>query len=132
VFPSPAGPGSEAGALSDAGEPVTAATAAVAMRLTLLTARLTGPAFRFLAAAFFFAGRALRAFTARVERAVFRADFFAPFFAERLAPFFAFLAAFFLATRLAILTFPSDQPGTVIVPNAVCLSQFNARFGQAA
>jgi hypothetical protein len=82
------------------GEPVTAATAAVAIRLTLLTARLTGPALRF--AAFLFAGRALRAFTARAERAVFLADFFAAFFAERLAPFFAFLAAFFLATRLAI------------------------------
>jgi hypothetical protein len=100
-FPSPAGRGSAAGALSEAGEPVTAATAAVAMRLTLVTARLTGPALRFLAA-FFFAGRALRAFTARVERAVFLADFFAAFFAERLAPLFAFLAAFFLATRLAI------------------------------
>jgi hypothetical protein len=99
-FPSPGGRGS-AGALSEAGAPVTAATAAVAMRLTLLTARLTGPAFRF--AAFFFAGRALRAFVARVERAVFLAGlFFAAFFAERLAPFFAFLAAFFLATRLAI------------------------------
>jgi hypothetical protein len=105
VFPSPVGRGSAAGALSGAGEPVTAATAAVAIRLTLLTARLTGPAFRFFAA-FFFAGRALLAFTARVARAVFfavfLADFFAAFFAERLAPFFAFLAAFFLAARLAI------------------------------
>jgi hypothetical protein len=68
--------------------------------LTLLTARLTGPAFRF--AAFFFAGRAFRAFTALAERAVFLADFFAAFFDGRLAAFFAFLAAFFLATRLAI------------------------------
>jgi hypothetical protein len=74
------------------------------MRLTPLTARLTGPTFLFAALRFaaFFAGRALRAFTARVERAVFLADFFGVFFAERLAPFFAFLAAFFLATRLAI------------------------------
>jgi hypothetical protein len=72
------------------------------MRLTPLTARLTGPAFRFFAA-FFFAGRAFRAFTALAERAVFLADFFAAFFFDgRLAAFFAFLPAFFLATRLAI------------------------------
>jgi hypothetical protein len=111
------------------GEPVTAATAAVAIRLTLVTARLTGPALRF--AAFFFAGRALRAFTARVERAVFLADFFPAFFAERLAPFFAFLAAFFLAARLAIGRFLLISWARSLSPMLFAYLYFNARFGQA-
>jgi hypothetical protein len=73
------------------------------MRLTLVTARLTRPGFfaAFRLAAFFaafFAGLALRAFTALAERAVFLAGLFD----DRFAAFFAFLAAFFLATRLAI------------------------------
>jgi hypothetical protein len=70
------------------------------MRLTLVTARLTRPGFFFAAFRFaaFFAGFALRAFTALAERAVFLAGFFD----DRFAAFFAFLAAFFLATRLAI------------------------------
>jgi hypothetical protein len=45
----------------------------------------------------------LRALVALAERAVLLAAFFfAGFLDERLAAFFAFLAAFFLATRLAI------------------------------
>jgi hypothetical protein len=104
---SPAGRDSGAGALSDADDPVTAATGAVTTRLmpliALLTARLTPPglflaAVFFLAATFFLAGLA---FAARFERTVFLAGIFADLF-ERLGAFFAFFAAFFLATRLAI------------------------------
>jgi hypothetical protein len=105
---SPDGRGSDAGALSGADDPVTAEIGAETMRfiplIALLTARLTPPDLflaTFFLAAFFLGGAALRAFTARFERAIFLAGLFAALF-ERLGAFFAFFAVFFLATRLAI------------------------------